>query len=217
MLSAVALAATAHAAEPTTTETQSALSRLRARTHNARVVWPSERATPSLLAGLSEHVDGDRPETRAQAFLSSWSPLIGIAPEQLRVRSVEDTAGRSTVRFQQLHDGLPVDGRTMSITLEGDRVISVASDLAPLLVVDRATIQEEQARALAVQAVHGTGPDAPSVEIATQATRSIAATGAHGVEVFRVFVARKPLVEHLEVLVDAHRGRVIGISDRAVR
>lgn len=201
-------------------ERRAAQSALAALDHGARklqVVWPEGRSAPALVAGLAVTSPGDQPLARAQSFLSRWSALTALKPDELRLSAVETAGTRTTVRYRQVVDGLPVQGRSLAITVEGTEIISLVSDAVPLASVERATIDAETARVLAVQAVFGAGPESPSLEIATQATKLIAATGDRGVEAFQVFVARRPLLEHLEVLVDAHQGRVIGIADRVVR
>jgi Zn-dependent metalloprotease len=195
---------------------QGALAALERGEDKLRVVWPEGRSAPALVAGLAVQSPGDRPEERAQSFLSRWSALTALSLDELHLSAVETAGSRTTVRYAQMVNGLPVEGRSLSITLEGTRVISLVNEAAPLRSVDRATIDADSARVLAVQAVFGAGPEAPSLEIATEATKAIAVVGDHGVEVFKVFVARRPLHEHLEVLVDAHQGRVIGIADRVV-
>lgn len=196
---------------------QGALAALERGEERLRVVWPEGRSAPALVAGLAVQSPGDGPEARAQSFLRRWSALTALSLDELRFRAVETAGARTTVRYAQVIDGLIVEGRSLSITLEGSRVISLVNEAAPLRSIDRANIDAERARVLAIQAVFGAGPEAPSLEIATQATKAIAAVGDHGVEVFKVFVARRPLQEHLEVLVDAHQGRVIGVADRVVR
>ncbi|MFO0723086.1 MAG: hypothetical protein U1E65_04815 [Myxococcota bacterium] len=214
VLSASALADGPRAKAP---RVEAALAELKAEAADLRVVWPSDRITPSLVAGISAIVAGEDAPAKAQAFLARFPALVAVPAAHLKLADVSTSGARSTVRYQQIFEGKAIEGRALSVTLEGDRVISVLNDTAPLSTVDRATIDGERARTLAVEAVYGAAAGAPSVEVATTAVPGIAAIGGRGVEIFKVFVFRKALVEHLEVTVDAHLGRVIGVADKTIR
>ena len=87
------------------------------------------------------------PVETARAFLARWGYIFGIADQtaELRVTSVSRaSAGRSVVRFRQVHDGVPVVGGELLVHLDrrgnllsvsGETTGSPASSDAPL--VDR--------------------------------------------------------------------------------
>ncbi|MEJ7653021.1 MAG: hypothetical protein WKH64_06600 [Chloroflexia bacterium] len=78
------------------------------------------------------------PEARARAFLGSYGSLFGADDQavQLRTERVNNAGqGRSSVRFQQLHKGVPVIGGEMYVNLSaaGD-VLSANGELSPAVV-----------------------------------------------------------------------------------
>lgn len=204
----------ARAAEPAPTEAaRAAIAALAKSSPELRVAWSAEQVAPRLLTRISEPTAGDGPDDQARSFLERWPALYG-AQGDLRLLSVQPVAGRVVVRYQQSWHGLPVEGAELVVTLEGERVIAVSGSTSPLIEVRAARIGELQARRLAARAVFGEIAGAESS--ASVLGRVVRTSGGRGVEVYKLSVLRRPLVEQLEVLVDAHDGRVIGVSDRAV-
>ncbi|MFJ9950738.1 M4 family metallopeptidase [Kitasatospora sp. NPDC091207] len=76
-------------------------------------------ATPQLVTGLSEPAPGS-PAEAARAHLAANPDRYRIDTGQLAELAVERTAeGRDTVRFQQLHGGVPVLGGQYLVRLVG--------------------------------------------------------------------------------------------------
>ena len=78
-------------------------------------------------------------EVAARGFLNVYGQLFGADDHvrQLRLERASDAdRGRSTVRFQQVHDGVPVLGGELVVNLDEDRdVISANGELSPELQV----------------------------------------------------------------------------------
>ncbi|MEU1505393.1 M4 family metallopeptidase [Kitasatospora sp. NPDC005748] len=79
-----------------------------------------ETATPQLVTGLHEPAPGS-PADAARAHLAAHPERYRIDPGQLAEVAAERGAdGRSTVRFQQYHGGVPVLGAQYLVHLTGD-------------------------------------------------------------------------------------------------
>jgi bacillolysin len=98
------------------------------------------------------------PSTAARAFLGRHGDAFGIRDEarDLRVtKSVRGAAGRSTVRFQQLDDGVPVLGGEFVVSLDADRNVlsasgeALAGDVATAPGIGAAAAREAAVRAVA--------------------------------------------------------------------
>jgi len=101
---------------------------------------------------------GASPEAAARSFLATYGPLFGTdAPgRDLRLaRTATADRGRSSVRFQQTHRGVPVFGGEMVVNLDQDRkVLSAGGELSPETSVDvEAMLPAAGAAARAVTAV----------------------------------------------------------------
>ncbi|MFJ9950252.1 M4 family metallopeptidase [Kitasatospora sp. NPDC091207] len=84
------------------------------------LVAGQETATPQLVTGLDEPAPGG-PADAARAHLAAHPERYGIDPGQLtEVGAERDADGRSTVRFQQYHGGVPVLGAQYLVHLTGD-------------------------------------------------------------------------------------------------
>ncbi|MFF1909006.1 M4 family metallopeptidase [Kitasatospora sp. NPDC058218] len=84
------------------------------------LVAGQETAAPQLVTGLDEPAPGE-PATAARAHLAAHPDRYRIDPGQLtEVAAVRDADGRSTVRFQQHHGGVPVLGGQYLVHLTGD-------------------------------------------------------------------------------------------------
>ncbi len=215
LLATAALATSARAAKPAPTASPvvtRALDALRAECPGLRATFAHGRATPASLTGLDVAVAGDTPEVRAEGFVARHAPIFGVPASDLAVRAVATAGARTNVTLAQRHEGLDVEGKSVVVTLEGRRVVGVTNGAQPITALARATISAESARLLALEAVHGPATAAP-LSLATITRHALAVRGGRAVEIYRVGVLRKPLVEQLEVLVDAHEGRVIGLTN----
>ncbi|MFF7459698.1 M4 family metallopeptidase [Kitasatospora sp. NPDC008115] len=77
-------------------------------------------AAPQLVTGLSDAAPGT-PAEAALAHLAAHPDRYHVDTAQLRVLAVEHSAdGRTTVRFQQYHGGLPVRGGQYLVHLLGE-------------------------------------------------------------------------------------------------
>lgn len=172
---------------------------------------PDSRA-PATLRGVEIPTEGATPTARVEGFVQRHRALFAGA--ELAVSSVSERRGRVVARLVQRHDGLEVLDRTATVTLDADGdVVRFNGAVATIDRVDRATIDEDAARALAIRAVTKTPADAPLPELHTRIERGVVVVGTRGTEVFEVELSRQPMREHLVVRVDAHRGRVIGMRN----
>jgi bacillolysin len=158
------------------------------------------------------------PGIAARAFLDRHGDAFGIRARDLRVSATaRGTAGRSTVRFQQLRDDVPVLGGELVVNLDRDRNVQSASGEA--LAGDVATspsIGAGAARDAAVGAVaRGEGVSAFQLEaeLPELAIYDAGLLGGPGPKrpslVWRLEVTSRSAtpIDQL-VLVDAHRGTV---------
>ena len=105
-------------------------------------------------SGLSASV---APSVAARAFLGRHGDAFGIRDQARDLRATataRGTAGRSTIRFQQLHDGLPVLGGELVVSLDGERnVLSASGEALATDVATAPAVEAGAARAAAVAAV----------------------------------------------------------------
>lgn len=94
------------------------------------------------------------PEAAAASFLETYGDLFGVGDvsQQLRLmKSSTRVKGRSMVRFQQVHQGIPVFGGELIVNLQADhQVISVNGEILPEVNVNpnpRLTAEQAQANA----------------------------------------------------------------------
>jgi bacillolysin len=99
------------------------------------------------------------PEDTARQFLARYGPLFGLqdAGRELEVlRVATRDRGRTFVRFQQVHQGVPVFGGELIVQLDEDgNVVSASGEILPGLALEPTpaiTAGEAQARALAAVA-----------------------------------------------------------------
>ncbi len=105
----------------------------------------------------------------AQSFLAAHGTLFGVADpaKQLKVVGVErDQLGFEHVKYQQVHDGLPVFGQQVIVHSQGQIVKSVGGRVTPNIVLDRAA-----------SLVPSDGSTALSAARRSLATSGISATG----------------------------------------
>lgn len=208
----LALAAPAAAAPAPRAEVRAALDALEAGNPALQATFRPGSPVPSTLRGVAIPTVGATPAARVEGFVAAHRGLFGGAT--LVVDAVTERRGRTVARLGQRHDGRVVLDRAMNVTLDAEgRVVQLSGEATPLSTVDRATIDADTARELAVRHVLRAPAPARLPEVYTRVRPGIVALGARGTEVFEVELAREPLREHLVVRVDAHRGRVIGVRD----
>lgn len=99
------------------------------------------------------------PASVARAFLDSQGKAFGLESQEreLQLNSIGSaSAGRSSVRFQQLHEGVPVLGGELVVNLDREKnVLSAGGEVLPspdVSVEPQVTIEEAQATAIAAVA-----------------------------------------------------------------
>ena len=97
------------------------------------------------------------PRVAARAFLARHGKAFGLAEpaQELRVESSHGgSAGRSSVRFQQLRDGIPVMGGELVVNLDrGGNVLSAGGETAPAAATRTPSVTAAAARQEAIAAV----------------------------------------------------------------
>jgi DNA-binding transcriptional LysR family regulator len=98
------------------------------------VSWSPVRARPVAVRGLRGSAPGTSPAERARRFLGRHPDLFPPAePARLALIDVRHAAGWSFVRFQQLHQGIPVEAAEVIVALDQDGLVrSVSSEAARL-------------------------------------------------------------------------------------
>ncbi len=109
--------------------------------------------------------NGASPPAAARAFLEDNAKAFGLddASRELRVEATDDLAnGRSSVRLQQLHRGVPVIAGELVVNLDRrDDVLSVSGEVAP---IDRLDV---------TPAVSAVAAEATAVDVAAKAHRGV--------------------------------------------
>lgn len=175
-----------------------------------KVVLRQPSGAPRLVTGLSVALDGADVEAKARAFVTRFGGELGVAPTALQVDAVE---GRS-VRLRQVHDGLLVQGATLTLRFDAEgptaRLIHFNNETRRVRKARAAKITVEQARAVAAQAVLGPqGKLSPQVPV-SRLWMPLSLSGGECVEVFEILVATTPASTPERVLVDGEQGSVIG-------
>ncbi|CAN5721035.1 hypothetical protein BH20ACT23_BH20ACT23_21880 [soil metagenome] len=154
ILGVLTLLTTLFAASPVTAQTQAQ--------RGPRVVESDDTDAPAFVTGLNESARRGKPAELALSHLNSNRSLYGIeAPAAvLDVMAVESAGDRSTVRFQQLYNGVEVFGAQYLVHLEeegaGREVTAVNGDyFTDLTTSVEARISESSARSLAVARLRG--------------------------------------------------------------
>jgi len=175
-----------------------------------KVVLRQPSGAPRLVTGLSVVLDGADVEAKARAFVTRFGGDLGVAPTALQVDAVE---GRS-VRLRQVHDGLLVQGATLTLRFDAEgpsaRLIHFNNETRRVRKARAATISVEQARTLAAQAVLGTQGKLSTQVPVNRLWMPLSVSGGELVEVFEVLVATTPASTPERVLIDGEQGSVIG-------
>lgn len=191
-------------------QAQEAFASLQQEHPSARALWQVGLTGPSQVLRLRAGTEGATAEARARSFLARHEGLFGLVAEDLRFVGTSEAAGRVQVRFEQVHGGLVVHQRGLTVTLdEQGRVRSLANNTFPVASVRSATRSLEDARALALAQV--SGADDLRVPEAARLKKVIVAGPDGAFEAVPVPVAREGgSFDLVEVLVDAHDGSIRG-------
>lgn len=125
-------------------------------TDAVRLVGAAAGATLGRPAGVGP---SDPPEDAARAFLRTHQQAFGLddADHQLRHEATDLAVGSAgeAVRFQQLHEGVPVLGGQLVVRTDGDnQLLSVAGETLPEIDLDvTAETSAERAVELAVEPI----------------------------------------------------------------
>jgi hypothetical protein len=175
-----------------------------------RTVLRHPDGRPRLVTGLSITVPGKDLREKAERFVELQGAALGLGARSVRVDAVE---GRS-VRMEQVHDGLPVQGAALILRFDAEgpsaRLVNVNNETRSVKRTRPAKIDEAQALALAGRAVLGpSGKPSPKLPV-KRLWLPLSAAGGEVIEVFEVLVATVPGTPPERVLVDGERGEVIG-------
>lgn len=172
---------------------------------NVRVQRDGFSGALRSLRGLSVPTTGATPTERALGFVMQWRQVLSLGRSEVEVIDVQELPGRGhVVRFQQVVDGVQVEGRSIAVKVgRDDRVNSVVSDLVPFeLAPTTPTISTDAAK----DAVRSHF----DVAMIGRPTQVVSVSAAHLARLaWRVPVAVIPLVAHFNVWVDAETGAIL--------
>ena len=174
---------------------------------SAKVHWRADLLAPSMLLGLQAQTEGATAESKAQSWVAANASLFGLNATDLTLASSSRFHGRTSVTFQQVHEGTTVHQRTMVVVIDAQGLIQrVVNNTLPVMTLKRATGVD--ARAIAAARF---GEQA-QVGVASKHKRVIVATPVGAYEAAIVQVA--PSAERLdvvEVVVDLSAGKVASL------
>lgn len=177
-----------------------------------RTVWGTHRVTPQLVTGLRLTTVGKTAKLRATGFLKAHQPWLRAPVATLIVSRTSKSKARTVVAFSQTLEGLPVTGRTLTVTLDAQqRVIQVANDLEQIRRFDRGDLTKDGAVAAAKRALFGPALKRWAQAKATARKVWVVQRG-WAVETWEVTVATG-LLQQRVVSVAATDGRVFGIRN----
>jgi hypothetical protein len=161
------------------------------------------------VRGIRIPLEGTTPEAQANAFIAQFSHRLGI--DGARVENVLPRGERTLIRLQPTHGGVPILDGGLILTLVDGHLTALNNEAPILERVESARVDADDARQLAAAALAARGiPDAnPQIVSA-----GIIALGPVGTPVFEVDWAGLTLDQHWVLRVDAHRGRIIGVTQR---
>lgn len=172
---------------------------------NVRVVRDGLSGAVRSLRGLSVEVQGATPAERALAFVNQWRNVLDLGHSDVTLLDVKALPGRGhVVRFQQVHSGVVVEGRSLAIKVGLDgHVDNVTSDIVPFeLPTPASTISAEAAKAAVSNRF--------AVAMVGRPTKVVNVSAPHLARLaWRVPVAVIPLVAHFYVWVDAETGEIL--------
>ncbi len=158
------------------------------------------------------------PETMARQFLRDHAELLKLedaAQADLDNYFTRESAAATTVRFHQTHQGLPVLGNDLAVTIDqSDRVIFAVNGYETKINLPSIlpALLETDARQIAIDYLGVTGPLAFD-----QTTLAVLPDGEQSTLVYQVKLV--PGTEphgDWEVLVDAHSGEIVRVIDISV-
>jgi Zn-dependent metalloprotease len=168
----------------------------------------------TALSELAIPTNGVSAEQRVRAFIASHPALARGAAARLVFAGTSESQGLVVARFIELHEGLPVDGSELVVTLDGaHRVTRVQTSVHAVTGVLAASISDEDAAKLAVsRAIGVTLEQAPPYRVVIAARPD----GTH-VRAVRVVVARPGTFDARAVLVDTASGEIHSSQPATVR
>jgi len=179
---------------------------------DAKVMWNASRTAPKRISGIAVATSGSTPTERATSFVRANAGLLGlegdVKVEDVQVFTPPDPAARGrgsfdTVRMSQLWNGLPVEGRSIVVRLDGaGRVTSLSSDLGPLVVPTPTAIVTPASVVANIKATY-------QIVAISEPQKVVLALGTAGRITWKVAVAVVPLQANFFVWVDAESGRVL--------
>ncbi|MDQ3826704.1 MAG: hypothetical protein M3325_13615, partial [Actinomycetota bacterium] len=122
-------------------------------THEVSMIGAPDRQDPiARPAGLSAGVS---PESAARTYLSRYGELFGLHDQASELQSEETRSagkGRTLVRFQQVHDGVPVLGGELNVQLtDANELLAANGEVLPGVSLDtEPTVSAEEARKTAI-------------------------------------------------------------------
>lgn len=155
-------------------------------------------------------------ETRARDFLADYGSLFGLDNAYANLSVLEthtDNLGMTHVRFNQMHNDIPVFGGQMIVHLNADGVTAANGNIVPNIAIPQAAITLESAEQIAVQDVAKRDRDA--IFTVFEAEQMIYHTGLlQGVNgdvrlAYSIKTASDGPIEH--IIVDAASGEVLNV------
>ena len=154
-------------------------------------------------------LDGVTPAAQAAAFVARFAHRLGV--DGARVERVAARGARTLVHLQPTHAGVPILDGGIVLTIEDGHATALNNEAPFLTRVNPQRLDADAARQLAGEALSARGFAGAAPKVASL---GIVTLGAVGTPVFEVDWAGYHLDQHWVVRVDAHRGRVIGVTRR---
>ena len=106
---------------------------LRIQFPQARIVLAADGRSPRTIAGIRVSTVGESARGRAEHFLSRYGRMTGATA--FRYTGQSESRDLTTVRFEQLHDGIPVVDRNLVVRLDKDGFVrGIVSDFSLSLI-----------------------------------------------------------------------------------
>ena len=198
------------------------LGRFKQRHADAKVLWDRATGLPGKITQLERKIAPALAAHTADAvvrkFVAANRAFLGIDAADLVRRSTVQRRGRVTVKYQQTHDGIPVEGAEAGCiaTVDG-RLLQVTSNCAPVGQFSTTPkFSRDQAVLLARRVLRNLGPSA-AVDKVEKVIRRESARGQIRYRLaYKVYLTTtaKDQPPHKLVVFDANTGRPITIGDR---
>jgi MYXO-CTERM domain-containing protein len=149
------------------------------------------------------------PVAAARQFLAEHGPALHAAELEWAQQRVQTWRGRTIVRMQQLHHGVPVVGGVAVVKLDRDQRVTLGNVVGhdELTVAVAPTLDAAAAARVAVEAAGFTPEATPAPQLAVMARVP------GGSLVYRVHLSSAAPIRSVRVTVDAHSGAVIAVDD----